>query len=118
MKFLCDVHIARKVAKWLEEKQCTGIHLNDILDKWFTSDTKISKYVDENDFILVTKDNDFRNSFFIRRTPRKLIKINSGNTSNEELIQLLDKNFLLIEQLNQHAIFYLELSKNYPLYFL
>ncbi|WP_409049702.1 DUF5615 family PIN-like protein [Runella sp. MFBS21] len=33
--------------------------------------------------MVVTKDEDFRNSFFLQHTPRKLIRIILGNISNQ-----------------------------------
>ena len=82
MKFLCDVHISYKLVKYLQQSDYMAIHVNEILDKWFTKDSEISTYADLNDLIVITKDSDFRDSFFIKKTPRKLIKINLGNISN------------------------------------
>ncbi len=76
MKFLCDVHIPYKLTKHLESLGFVSVHVNKILNKWFTSDAEISEYADKNDFIVITKDSDFRNSYYIKKTPEKLIKIN------------------------------------------
>ena len=35
-----------------------AIHVNEILDKWFTKDSDISKYAYLNDLIVITKDSD------------------------------------------------------------
>ncbi len=48
------------------------IHVNAILDKWHSKDAEIAKYVDENNYILITKDSDFRDSFFIKNSPKKI----------------------------------------------
>lgn len=61
MKFLCDVHISMKLSKALEKAGYSSIHVNGILEKWYTSDQDISKYVDANELILITKDQDFKN---------------------------------------------------------
>lgn len=66
MRFLCDVHISLKLVKFLNSKKYECVHINSILDKWFTKDSAIATYVDENDFILITKDADFRDSFFLK----------------------------------------------------
>ena len=76
MKFLCDVHIPYKVTKHLQSLGFESVHINEILDKWWTTDEMICNYADLNDFIVITKDSDFRNSFYIKRTPKKLLKIN------------------------------------------
>lgn len=77
MRFLCDVHISYKIADHLNSLGFETIHINEILDKCKTKDKKICEYADSNDLIVITKDSDFRDSFFINKTPKKLLKINN-----------------------------------------
>lgn len=63
--------------------------------------------------ILITKDSDFRDSFFIKKTPKKLIKINLGNISNQELIRIISENINSITKLSQKSYFLIELDKSY-----
>lgn len=92
MKFLCDVHISYKLVNALLNLGFECVHVNNILDKWYSKDAAIAKYADDNNFIIITKDADFRNSYFVNKTPKKLIKINLGNISNLELIKLISDN--------------------------
>jgi predicted nuclease of predicted toxin-antitoxin system len=71
----------------------------------------ISKFADENDLILITKDSDFRNSFYIKKSPKKLIKINLGNISNELLIQIMTDNLEHFNKLNNNQFFIVEVDK-------
>ena len=64
MKFLCDVHISYKVVKFFSEAGYETIHVNQILESWKTKDKDICEYADKNDFIVITKDYDFRDSYF------------------------------------------------------
>ncbi len=73
MKFLCDVHISIKIAKSIEELTYKCEHVTRILKKWNTSDDDIIKYVDEKGLILITKDQDFRNSYLLNSRPKKLV---------------------------------------------
>ena len=41
MKFLCDVHISYKLSKAISDLEHETIHVNNILDKWFTKDADI-----------------------------------------------------------------------------
>jgi predicted nuclease of predicted toxin-antitoxin system len=70
MQFLCDVHISHKIVNYLNSAGYKTIHVNSILDKWYTKDIDICTYADNNDFIVITKDSDFRDSYFIKRTPK------------------------------------------------
>lgn len=97
MKILCDVHIAMKIAKFLSSKGVQTEHVNQILDKWNTKDYKIIQYADKNDFVILTKDKDFKNSHLITKTPKKLIKINLGNHSTNQSIKIFEN---ILAQLN------------------
>jgi len=99
MKILCDVHIAIKVAKFLQSKGIETEHVNQILDKWHTKDDDISQYADKNGFTVLTKDKDFKDSHFIKQTPRKLIKVSLGNISTNNLIVTIDNVLDKLENL-------------------
>jgi len=116
MKFLCDVHISLKLVNHLKSLGLEAVHVNEILDKWNTTDNKICEFADKNDFIVITKDSDFRNSFYIKKSPKKLIKINLGNISNIELIQIISENLNHIETLNNQPIFIIEVEKSFVQY--
>ena len=116
MKFLCDVHISYKVVNHLVSLGHEAIHVNEVLNKWFTKDTEICTFADANDLIVITKDSDFRDSYFVRNTPKKLIKINLGNISNTELIKVLSDNITSIQRLDNENSFLIEVEKNYLTY--
>ncbi|MFN3908708.1 MAG: DUF5615 family PIN-like protein [Flavobacterium sp.] len=112
MQFLCDVHISFKICNAIKNHGHTCIHVNTILDKWHTTDNDIAKYADEFNYILITKDADFRDSFYLKSTPRKIIKVNLGNIPTQNLLNLIIENLKFIEELNQkHAYFIVEVDK-------
>ena len=116
MKILCDIHISQKVTKFFANKGIISEHVNNILDKWFTHDNKICEFADKNDFVVITKDSDFKNSHFIKQIPKKLIKINLGNISTAELLNILENCFaLIVEKFDSNEICYLEINKDYLL---
>jgi predicted nuclease of predicted toxin-antitoxin system len=75
MNFVCDVHIPLKLVTLLKNSGFTAIHVNQLPNKWNTSDTEICKFADQGNYIVITKDADFRNSFFVNKTPKKLINL-------------------------------------------
>jgi len=112
MNFLVDVHLPISLSKFLSNhKDCTAIHVNQILQKWHTTDADICKYADKNGLIVITKDSDFKNSHFINGTPQKVIRIALGNISNNDLIILFTKYLASILPLSS-ATFYVEISKD------
>jgi predicted nuclease of predicted toxin-antitoxin system len=110
MKFLCDVHISRKIVNHLKMKGHHAMHVNDILNKSETTDRDICLYADKNNLIVITKDADFRNSYFIHKSPKKVIKINLGNISTSDLIVIFDKNMKAIENMEAEKRFFLEMD--------
>jgi predicted nuclease of predicted toxin-antitoxin system len=58
------------------------VHINQILQKWHTTDAEICKYADTRNLVVITKDGDFKNSHFINKTPKKIIRVVLGNISN------------------------------------
>jgi predicted nuclease of predicted toxin-antitoxin system len=109
MKFICDVHISYKLVKFLNDAGHEAIHVNQILDKWFSSDQGIAKYADSNAYIVISKDSDFRDSYFISKSPHKIIRICLGNISNQRLIELFAKNMENLEQELSKEFVYLEI---------
>lgn len=112
MKFLCDVHIPYKLKNHLKLLGFEVFHVNEILDKWVTSDSKICFFADQNDLIVITKDADFRNSYYITKSPKKLIKINLGNVSNNELVEIFSTNLKHFKSLNKNKMFIVEMDKH------
>ncbi len=112
MKFLCDVHISYKLCTYLKSMGFETTHVNDIIDGSETKDSDICRYADQNDLIVVTKDSDFRDSYFIKQTPKKLIKINLGNIPNQELIAIIADNIDAIQKLYLRQNFLLEIDQD------
>ncbi len=112
MKFLCDVHISYKLAKMLVSLGFDAIHVNEILNKSETKDSDLSKYADQNNFVIISKDADFRDTYFVKRTPKKLIRVMLGNISNHELLRIFRENMDTIVGLDSKTNFLLEIDKN------
>ncbi|MCU0391022.1 MAG: DUF5615 family PIN-like protein [Thermoflexibacter sp.] len=112
MKILCDVHIAYKLVNFLISKGIEATHVNHILDSWFTKDSKIAEFVDSNDYTLVSKDADFKESHLLRSTPQKLIKVNLGNISNKELIKIFEENLSTFQNYMDSGKCMIEINKD------
>jgi predicted nuclease of predicted toxin-antitoxin system len=114
MKAICDVHISYKLKKFLESKNWQVFHTNELLNKWNSTDNEISTFADENDLFVITKDVDFRNSYFINKKPKKIIRIILGNISNEKLIELFNQYLIQIQNCYQNNKFcYIEIGLDY-----
>jgi predicted nuclease of predicted toxin-antitoxin system len=61
-----------------------------------TSDNELRRICDSENRILITKDNDFFDSYILRKSPPQLLLISTGNIINEDLFSLFEKYFNLI----------------------
>ncbi len=112
MDFLIDVHLPVSLSKFLNKQlNCTSAHNNQILQKWNTTDIEICRYADEKNMVVVTKDSDFKNSHFINKTPKKVIRVTLGNISNTDLLLLFTKYLPFILPLSVKNSIYIEIDK-------
>ncbi len=57
------------------------------------------QYADDNDCIVITKDADFVDAFYLQQTPKKLWLLSTGNINNDELEHLVQANIAHIIEL-------------------
>ena len=108
MKFICDVHIPYKLVNYLRGKDCACFHVNAVFSDPRTADRDIAKHADENDLIVITKDEDFKDSYILNRTPGKLIMLNTGNSSTQQMIDLFENNWSVLLAASQRSSFFIE----------
>jgi predicted nuclease of predicted toxin-antitoxin system len=58
---------------------------------------------------VITKDSDFKDTQFIKQTPKKVIKVALGNISNNDLLKVFEKYLSFILPLKES--FYIEISE-------
>ncbi|WP_460972121.1 DUF5615 family PIN-like protein [Spirosoma migulaei] len=87
-----------------------SVHVNQILNGSPTPDSAITQYADQNDYIVITKDTDFRNAYLLKKSPCKLIRVCPGNITNDRLLALFENQLVLIKKLDQEDSFYMEIN--------
>lgn len=96
MKILLDAHLSYKLANQLKKYNIDIIHTDDLPEKERTTDAYIKHIADLEDRIVVTKDSDFLDSYYIKKSPKKLLLVTTGNLSNKELSEIFEKNIINI----------------------
>ncbi len=97
MKFLIDAQLPRRMAHWLSEIGHDTKHTLDLPRGNRTSDTEVVACAIREQRIVVTKDDDFVQSFLLSGQPSHLLLMATGNISNSELEALIRRNFARIE---------------------
>jgi predicted nuclease of predicted toxin-antitoxin system len=105
MKFLVDAQLPRRLATRLREAGHEAVHTLDLPQGNRTPDSMINELSISDEYVVITKDADFVNSFHLQRTPHKLLLISTGNIRNSELESLLMSNLKSIADNFNHFSF-------------
>lgn len=94
--FIVDAQLPYSLAILLRSKGLDVIHTDDLPNKERTSDTQIRDVAKEQNRIVITKDNDFFDSYILSKSPSRLLLISTGNILNKDLFVLFENYFDLI----------------------
>ncbi|MEK7264379.1 MAG: DUF5615 family PIN-like protein [Bacteroidota bacterium] len=97
MKFIVDAQLPQSLAQFLRKRGHDAIHTIELPKKNKTSDKEVIEISFKEERIVVSKDNDFLETFIITNLPKKLLIVSTGNISNEELLSHFEES---LEQLN------------------
>ena len=92
MKFIIDAQLPISLSNFLKLRGHDSIHTLELPDKNKTKDNYITSISIEEKRIVVTKDNDFLESFLIHGQPPKLILVRTGNVGNTDLKAIFEKH--------------------------
>ncbi len=92
MKFIIDAQLPKLLSEFLNHEGYASIHTLNLDTKNKTTDKSIIEIAEEQKRIVVTKDNDFLESYLLEGKPKQLILISTGNISNKNLMELFRLN--------------------------
>jgi len=94
MKILLDQNLSPKLCDRLAPEY-EAIHVRDI-GMGSASDIEIWDYASENDYSIVTKDEDFNSLSQVKGFPPHVIWVRLGNCSTADILNVLNDNFTAI----------------------
>jgi predicted nuclease of predicted toxin-antitoxin system len=97
MKFIVDAQLPKSLSDLLKYRGHDSIHTLELPDQNASSDKFITNLALEEGRIVITKDNDFLESYLLKSEPNKLIVVRTGNISNQLLLKIFDDNLSFIE---------------------
>jgi predicted nuclease of predicted toxin-antitoxin system len=110
MKFLLDAQLPGRLARSLQQAGHDATHTLDLPLGNRTPDSDIVEICEREDRIVVTKDADFVNSFYLSAKPAKLLLVSTGNITNASLEALFQANIAAIDEAFQMHSF-IELTR-------
>jgi predicted nuclease of predicted toxin-antitoxin system len=87
-----DAQLPVRLAQWLRARGHDAIHTKELPQGNRTADSDIARLADRELRVVITKDADFVESFFVRGVPAKLLLISTGNITNPQLEALFARN--------------------------
>ena len=105
MNLLIDAQLPRRLAHFLTATQHDAVHTLDLPRGNETPDAELCAVCARENRVLVTKDSDFTNSFFLRREPPRLLLLSTGNITNRELEALFRTHLAVVVQAFGSAAF-------------
>lgn len=87
------------LATYLGWKGFDAIHTTHFPDGHLLQDIEIGKIAVDDNRIIVTKDSDFPDLFFLKGAPPRVVYIRLGNTRNRELTAFLEARWSVINDL-------------------
>lgn len=84
MRFLVDAQLPRRFCAWLVEAGHDAVHTLDLPLGNRTSDNEILDVAERERRIVVTKDDDFVQSYLVTGRPQGLLLVSTGNISNNK----------------------------------
>lgn len=91
MKWLIDAQLPRRLAMRLIALGHDAVHTLDLPKGNRTSDSELCGIADESNRILVSKDRDFLDSFYINGTSLHLLWVTIGNVRNSDLLRSFEE---------------------------
>ncbi|MGH0035662.1 MAG: DUF5615 family PIN-like protein [Myxococcota bacterium] len=88
MKLLFDENVSPKLVGLLEEDYPGSAHVRDVGLKG-AADGRIWDHARENGFVIVSKDDDFRQRSFLQGAPPKVVWLQVGNAGTSTIAELL-----------------------------
>jgi predicted nuclease of predicted toxin-antitoxin system len=97
MKLLFDENLSVKLVSRLASDFPGSVH-PELLKMRATSDQELWKFARAQDFVIVTKDSDFRHLAVVRGPPPKVIWLRLGNQGTNATVAMLQTHKPSIEQ--------------------
>ena len=105
MKFIIDAQLPIALCYLLKHRGYAAIHTIELPDSNASTDKLITEISVNENRVVITKDNDFLESYLIKAQPKKLLLVRTGNIQNKVLLSLIDSNLnLIIEMLSRNNL--------------
>jgi len=97
MKLLLDANISWRIIKLIENDFSNSFHSKDIKIIQPAKDIEIWEFAKQNQFTILTHDDDFEKLSLLKGSPPKIIILKTFNKNTKEIAELLISKKEIIE---------------------
>ncbi|WP_299037774.1 DUF5615 family PIN-like protein [uncultured Pseudokineococcus sp.] len=90
MRLLLDAQLPIRLARALSTAGHDVVHTSDLPRGNASTDREVREAADQQNRVAVTKDRDFRDSHLLQGSPRRLLLVVTGNTTDAALLALFE----------------------------
>jgi predicted nuclease of predicted toxin-antitoxin system len=95
-KFIVDTQLPPVLASFLQRKGFDAIHTTSFFEGYLLEDEQINQIAVEQNRIIITKDSDFSEHYFLKGPPPRALHLSVGNIRNRDLVDWFDSVMMLI----------------------
>lgn len=113
MRLLFDENVSPKLVGFVEDEYPGSVHVRGV-GLLGAADRRIWDYARENGFVIVSKDDDFRQRSFLEGAPPKVIWLQVGNAGTAPIAELLREHAARLRRFEgeeESALLILSLSR-------
>lgn len=92
LHFIVDTQLPPVLATYLRRKGFNATHTINYPSAQFLSDAEIRSIAIEENRIIITKDEDFSDYYWVKGTPPRVLQLTLGNIRNNDLVDLIESN--------------------------
>jgi len=112
MKFIVDTQLPPKLASYLQSKGYDCIHTTYFEEGHLLQDSEIIVIAIEENRTIISKDSDFSDHYYLKGVPPKILLLQFGNISNNDLIEYFENYFEYVVEAFQNGSDYIQFGRN------
>lgn len=112
LKFLIDTQLPPLLADYFRHKGFDAVHTTYYEDGHLLQDVQIIDIAKKENRVVITKDNDFWDYFFVKGYPPDVILVELGNIKNADLLDVFKLHLGAIIALFELGMHLVVLQKN------
>ncbi|MCB9284145.1 MAG: DUF5615 family PIN-like protein [Lewinellaceae bacterium] len=111
MKFIVDTQLPPRLARFLESKGHDCIHTTHFEDGHLLQDAEIIVIAVDQNRTIISKDSDFSDYYYLKGSPPKILLLEFGNISNNELIDYFERYLDVVVAAFESGADYVQFSR-------